>query len=99
MSAETRRTERRDTSPVGIARRARFESSLKLLTQLGLSRNAVEHYRRLARKEKMLPHELVCAIAEGAATSQTVMLGRKGVPPTKPTYPPSLTAVRNNRST
>lgn len=41
--------ERRDMSPVGVARRKRFDDSLDLLRALGLSSTAVEHYRLLAR--------------------------------------------------
>jgi hypothetical protein len=59
--------ERRDTSPLGVARRKRFDDSLDLLRALGLSPGAVEHYRRLARKTRKLPHQLVCAMAEHAA--------------------------------
>ena len=59
--------ERRDLSPVGIARRKRFENSLDLLRALGLSPAAIEHYRRQARKTRKLPHQLICGIAEEAA--------------------------------
>ncbi|GEM_PF-1587074 len=59
--------ERRDTSPAGLARRARFEASLALLRSLGLSPRAVEHYRQRARETHRLPHELVRDVAEAAA--------------------------------
>jgi hypothetical protein len=54
-------TERRDRSPESIARRARFEASVKLLADLGLSPDALEYYRRRAQQKRMLPHELVRA--------------------------------------
>lgn len=50
-----------------IARRARFEESLNLLRSLGLSPNAIEHYRQVARETRQLPHELVRKIAEELA--------------------------------
>jgi len=56
--------ERRDTSPLGVARRKRVEDSLDLLRALGLSRGTIERYRRLARRKRKLPHELVCAVIE-----------------------------------
>lgn len=59
--------ERRDMSPVGVARRKRFDDSLDLLRALGLSSTAVEHYRLLARKTRTVPHQLVCTMAEHAA--------------------------------
>jgi hypothetical protein len=54
-------------TPLGVARRQRFDESLDLLRALGLSPVAVEHYRRLARKTHKLPHQLVCTMAEHAA--------------------------------
>jgi hypothetical protein len=78
-------SERRDRSPEGITRRARFEASLKLLADLGLSPDALEYYRQLARKKRTLPHELVCTMAEKVAAPETVILGRMGVDPTRPT--------------
>jgi len=79
-------SDQRDTSPEGIARRARFEASLALLADhLGLSPDAREYYRRLARRERTLPHNLVRAIAEKVAAPETVILGRMGVDPTRPT--------------
>ena len=78
------RLERRDRSPEGIARRARFEASLKLLIELGLSRDAREYYRRLARQKRTLPHELVCAVAEKVAAPETIVLGRMGLDSTRP---------------
>jgi len=77
-------SDRRDRSPEGIARRARFEASLKLLADLGLSQDALEYYRQLARKKRTLPHELVRAMAEKVAAPETVTLGRMGVDPTRP---------------
>jgi len=59
--------EKRDTSPTGIARRARFKASLNLLCSLGLSPHALEHYRQLARETRVLPHALVCYAAEKTA--------------------------------
>lgn len=86
MSHNTRYSspERRDMSPEGIARRARFQASLQLLAELGLSPNALEYYRRLARKNRVLPHELVCATAEKVATIETVVIGRMVLDPTRP---------------
>jgi hypothetical protein len=78
-------TERRDRSPEGIAKRARFEASLKLLADLGLSPDALEYYRHLARRKRTLPHELVRAIAEKVAAPEGVVLGRMGLDPTRPT--------------
>jgi hypothetical protein len=72
-------TERWDRSPEGIARRARFEASVKLLADLGLSPDALEYYRGLARKNRTLPHQLVRAIAEKVAVPEAVVLGRMGV--------------------
>jgi hypothetical protein len=77
--------ERRDRRPEGLARRARFEASIALLADLGLSPNALEYYRRLARKKRTLPHELVCAIAEKVAEPDSVVLGRMGLDPSRPT--------------
>jgi hypothetical protein len=77
-------SDRRDRSPEGIARRARFEASLELLVDLGLSPDAVEYYRRLARQKRTLPHQLVCAIAEKVAAPEGVVLGRMGLDPTRP---------------
>ena len=87
MSRDTRHSgsERRDRSSEGIARRARFEASLKLLADLGLSPDALEYYRVLARKKRILPHELVRELAEEVAAPETVILGRMGVDPTRPT--------------
>jgi hypothetical protein len=77
--------ERRDRSPGGQARRAQFEASLGLLVSLGLSANAIEYYLRLARKKRTLPHELVRAIAEKVAEPDSVVLGRMGLDPSRPT--------------
>ena len=87
MSHDTRHSgsERRDKSPEGIARRARFGASLKLLADLGLSPDALEYYRQLARKKRTLPHELVRVIAEKVAAPEGVILGRMGLDPTRPT--------------
>jgi hypothetical protein len=87
MSRDTRHSgsERRDKSPEGVARRARFEASLKLLADLGLSPDVVEYYRQLARKKRTLPHQLVRAIAEKVAAPESVVLGRMGLDPTRPT--------------
>jgi hypothetical protein len=71
--------ERRDTSPAGNARRARFEASLKQLGDLGLSPEALEYYRLLARKKRTLPHELVRVMAEKVAEPAIVVLGRMGL--------------------
>jgi len=77
-------SERRDRSPEGIAKRARFEGSLKLLADLGLSPDALEYYRQLARRKRTLPHELVRAIAEKVAAPEGVVLGKMGLDPTRP---------------
>jgi len=58
--------EKRDTSPLGSARRKKFDDSLALLRALGLSPSTIEHYRRLARTKRRLPQELVCALVENA---------------------------------
>lgn len=58
--------ERQDMSLSGFERRKRFDYSLDLLRAVGLSPAAVDHYRRLARRTRTLPHELVCAAAERA---------------------------------
>jgi hypothetical protein len=76
--------ERRDRSPEGISQRARFQASLKLLADLGLSPDALEYYRRLARKKRTLPHKLVCAIVEGVAAPESVVFGRMGLDPNRP---------------
>jgi hypothetical protein len=76
--------ERRDRSPQGIARRARFEASLKLLADLGLSPDALEYYRQLARMKRTLPHQLIRAMAEKVATPESVVLGRMGLNPSWP---------------
>jgi hypothetical protein len=65
--------ERRDMSPQGVARRARFESSLDLLRALGLSSAALEHYRRRARKTRKLPHVLVRDMAEEVAQTEIIL--------------------------
>jgi len=68
-------TERRDMSPLGAARRKRFDNSLNLLRALGLSPVAIEYYRQRGHKTHRLPHKFVCAIAENAARSAlTTML-------------------------
>jgi hypothetical protein len=72
-------SERRDRSSEGIARRARFEASLKLLADLGLSPDALEYYRQLARKKRTLPHVLVRQMAEKVAAPESVVLGRMGL--------------------
>jgi hypothetical protein len=77
-------SERRDSSPEVIARRARFEASLKLLADLGLSQDALEYYRRLARKKRTLPHVLVRQMAEKVAAPESVILGRMGLSPSHP---------------
>ena len=77
-------SDRRDRSPEGIARRARFEASLELLVDLGLAPDAVEYYRRLARQKRTLPHNLVRAIAEKVAAPEGVVLGKMGLDPTRP---------------
>ena len=76
--------ERRGTSPEGIARRARFQASLKLLADLGLSPDALEYYRSLARKKRTLPHLLVREMAEKVAAPDSVVLGRMGLSPNQP---------------
>jgi hypothetical protein len=86
VSRETRHSgpERRDKSPGGTDRRAKFEASLKLLADLGLSPDALEYYRRLARKRRTLPHEQVRALAEKMAVPESVVLGRMGLSPSHP---------------
>ena len=59
--------ERRDTTPTGKWNRKQFDASIGLLRSLGLSPRAIEHYRRLARATRRLPHELMVEIAEEAA--------------------------------
>lgn len=46
MSAQTKRMalDRRDESPLGVARRKAFHDSSNLLRTLGLSSRAIEHY-------------------------------------------------------
>jgi hypothetical protein len=77
-------SERRDRGLEGLARRARFEASLTLLDDLGLSPDALEYYRRLARKKRTLPHVLVREIAEKVAAPESVVLGRMGLSPSHP---------------
>ena len=77
-------SERRDKSPEGRARRARFEASLKLPADLGLSPDALEYYRQLARKKRTLPHHLVRAMAEKVATPESVVLGKMGLDSCRP---------------
>ncbi|HYM69123.1 MAG TPA: hypothetical protein VEZ44_05955 [bacterium] len=60
-------------SPQGAARRATFEASLDLLRALGLSSSTIEHYRRLARKTRILPHELVRSLAEETAQQPDIL--------------------------
>ncbi len=67
------KVERRDMTPLGVARRERFEESLDRLRALGLSPVAVEHYRRPARTTHKLPHQLVCAMAEHTADDAALM--------------------------
>ena len=76
--------ERRDKSPAGVARRARFDASLKLLAGLGLSTDALEYYRRLARKKRTLPHLLVRDMAEDVAAPERIIVGRMGLDPSRP---------------
>lgn len=71
--------ERRDKSPEGVARRVRFETSLKLLADLGLSPDALEYYRQVARKKRTLPHVLVRGMAEKVAAPESVVLGKLGL--------------------
>jgi hypothetical protein len=63
----------------GFERRKLFDCSLDLLRAVGLSPAAVDHYGRLARKTRRLPHELVCTVAEHATEDGTlaaiVMIG------------------------
>jgi len=61
------RRERRDTTPTGEWNRKQFAESISLLRSLGLSPRAIEHYRRLARATRRLPHALVIEVAEEAA--------------------------------
>ena len=49
----------RDDSPLGVVRRQRFEESVEFLRDTGLPSQLIEHYRRLARATRQLPHELV----------------------------------------
>lgn len=72
--------ERRDMSLRGVARRAQFDASLDVLRTFGLSDEAIEHYRHLARKMRKLPHELVRDIAEGAAGVAFVLSSVRGRP-------------------
>jgi hypothetical protein len=67
MPKDTARAERRDTSPAGAAGRTQFEESLRLLAALGLSPQAIDHYRRAAGEARRLPHEMVREMAEQAA--------------------------------
>jgi len=57
--------------------------SLELLRVLGLAPGAIEHYRRLARKMRKLPHELVCTVAE-EAIEQPGMIVRVGLDSDRP---------------
>jgi len=57
----------RDLSSDGLSKRARFEASLGLLCELGLSRDALAYCRRIARKTRQLPHAVVCELVERAA--------------------------------
>jgi hypothetical protein len=59
--------ERRDTTPTGGWNRKQFAASIGLLRSLGLSPRAIDHYRRLARATRRLPHELMVENAEAAA--------------------------------
>jgi hypothetical protein len=68
--------ERQDRSPEGITRRARFEASVKLLADLGLSPDALEYYRQLARQRRTLPHQVVREIAEKVAAPESIVLGK-----------------------
>ena len=52
-----RHVESRDTSPEGVARRAKFDASLDLLQAVGLPPHVIEHYRVLARETHKLPHD------------------------------------------
>jgi hypothetical protein len=65
--------QRRDTRPLGIARRKRFDESLELLRVLGLSPDAIEQYREFARRRRKLPHELVRTMAEHAADDTALL--------------------------
>jgi hypothetical protein len=85
VSHDTRHPDRRDRSPEGVVRRARFEASLNLLADLGLSPDALEYYCQLARKKRTLPHHLVRAMAEKVAAPEAVVLGKMGLDPTRPT--------------
>ena len=69
-------SERRDKSPEGMARRAQFEASLKLLADLGLSPDALEYYRLVARKKRTFPHVLIREMAEKVAAPESVVLGK-----------------------
>ena len=59
--------ERRDTAPAGTWNRRQFTESISLLRSLRLSHRATEHFKRLARATRRLPHELMIEIAEEAA--------------------------------
>jgi hypothetical protein len=66
VSVQTKRVtlDRRNKSPVGVARRKAFQDSIDLLRGLGLSSPAIEHYSWRARKTRRLPHELIREVAE-----------------------------------
>src|SRR5579859_2862114 len=59
--------EKRDTTPTGDWNRKQFTASIGVLRSLGLSPRAIDHYRRLARATRRLPHELMVENAEAAA--------------------------------
>ena len=59
--------ERRDKTPAGEWNRKQFAESTSVLRSLRLSQRAIEHYRRLARATRRLPHELMLEVAEEAA--------------------------------
>jgi EAL domain-containing protein (putative c-di-GMP-specific phosphodiesterase class I) len=55
------------TTLAGVWNRKQFSVSISVLRSLGLSPQAIKHYRRLGRATRRLPHELVLEVAEEAA--------------------------------
>jgi hypothetical protein len=80
MTRESAHRERRDNSPAGKWNRGQFETSVKILRVIGLSRRALEYCQQHARETNRLPHEVIVEMFENAIVVEDAIVWRTLAP-------------------